>query len=323
MNGTDEPSTTVDTVDEPAASGAADDPLLSAFLRRDADLLHNEKSWAQQQVVEQLASSFKAAMGPLHEAEQRSWLGHYRRLMAARSTLDDESRAVVDAFESAGVAKLRERLKQVSKLDLDPHTTYLHTVIDSPEQAPQPKGEGPSVEVESFERRVGTVTVSTMTLWQAACLNFTFSDSSYANLKRRWISFDKKVDINDRRGLLTTEQFVAIVRELDLGALLKPHIAQAMRVDGPLERSIQAFTAAEIDFGLYDSARHPAVTGLSYPAFVALRDELSTARPRLRGSYAALRLPGGLTAGLDRVLESIESELLHLFDIEHEPLEAV
>ncbi|WP_248794776.1 NEL-type E3 ubiquitin ligase domain-containing protein [Pseudomonas sp. MWU13-2105] len=325
MNLSVEQSTDVESGDETPSPAPAevDDPLLSAFLRRDADLLHCEQSWARQQVVEHLASSFKAAMGPLHEAEQRSWLGRYRQLMAARSALDAESEKVVSAFEAAGLATLRERLKQVSGLDLDPHTTYLHTVIDAQAQVPQPKGEGPLVEVESFERRIGTVTVLTMTLWQAACLNFAFSDSHYANLKRRWISFDKKVDINDRRWLLSTEQFVEIVRELNLGAVLKPHVERALHADGPLERSMQAFSGAEIGFGVYDSARQSATTGLSYSAFVTLRDELSTAHPRLKGGYVALRLPGGLKARLDRVLESIESELLHLFDIEHEPLQVI
>ncbi|WP_256737120.1 dermonecrotic toxin domain-containing protein [Pseudomonas gingeri] len=315
----------IDTGDEPPprVPTEADEPLLSAFLQRDAGLLHSEKSWTQQQVVEQLAVSFKAAMGPLHEAEQRTWPGLYRQLMAARSVLDEESRAVVDAFEIVGVARLRARLKQASGLDLDPHTTYLHTVIDLPAQVQQPLAEGPPVQVESFERRIGTVTVSTMTLWQAACLNFAFSDSSYANLKRRWISRERKVDINDRRWLLATEAFVRIVRELDLGAVLKPHVEQAMRVDGPLDRSILAFAQAEIHFGLYDSARQPAATGLTYHAFTALRDELSMTHPRLKGSYVALRLPGGLMAGLDRVLDTIESKLLHLFAIDYEPLEAI
>ncbi|CAD5198557.1 NEL-type E3 ubiquitin ligase domain-containing protein [Pseudomonas sp. FEN] len=324
MNRPVEHSTDVVPGDEPASPPVeVDDPGLSAFVRRDADLLHSQKSWARQQVIEQLAISFKAAMGPLHEAEQRTWLGRYRQFMAARSTLDEESRKVVEAFEKAGLTRLRERLRAVSGLDLDPHATYLHTVIEAVVQAPQPRGEGPPVQVESFERRIGTVSVSTMTLWQAACLNFAFSDASYANLKRRWISSDKKVDINDRRWLLATEQFVEIVRELDLGAVLKPHIEQTMHADGPLDRSIRAFTQAEIHFGLYDSARQPASTGLTYSAFVALRDELSTAHPRLKGSYVALRLPGGLKAGLDRVLASIESKLLHLFDIEHEPLDAI
>lgn len=320
MNRSVEQSTDIDSADEAPSPDPAevDDPLLSAFLRRDAELLHSEQSWARQQVVEQLAISFKAAMGPLHEAEQRSWLGRYRLLMTARSALDEESEKVVSAFEAAGLAALRERLKQVSGLDLDPHTTYLHTVIDAQAQVPPPKGE-----VESFERRIGTLTVSTMTLWQAACLNFAFSDTHYANLKRRWISFDKKVDINDRRWLLSTEQFVEIVRELNLGAALKPHVERAMRADGPLDRSMQAFTGAEIGFGVYDSVRQSATTGLSYSAFVTLRDELSTVRPRLKGSYVALRLPGGLKVRLDRVLESIESELLHLFDIEHEPLQVI
>ncbi|MFC3939907.1 hypothetical protein CCU68_31375 [Pseudomonas gingeri NCPPB 3146 = LMG 5327] len=315
----------IDTGDEPPppVPTEADEPLLSAFLQRDAGLLHSEKSWTQQQVVEQLAVSFKAAMGPLHETEQRTWLGHYRQFMAARSVLDEESRTVVDAFETAGVARLRARLKEVSGLDLDPHTTYLHTVIDLPAQVQQPLAEGPPVQVESFERRIGTVTVSTMTLWQAACLNFAFSDSSYANLKRRWISRERKVDINDRRWLLATEAFVRIVRELDLGAVLKPHVEQAMRVDGPLDRSILAFAQAEIHFGLYDSARQPAATGLTYHAFTALRDELSMTHPRLKGSYVALRLPGGLMAGLDRVMDTIESKLLHLFAINYEPLEAI
>ncbi|NWD68431.1 hypothetical protein HX870_12585 [Pseudomonas gingeri] len=325
MNRSAGKSTDVDRADELLAQLPAevDDPLLLAFMRRDTDLLHNQKSWARQQVVEQLAISFKAAMGPLHEAEQRTWLGRYRQFMAAREALDEESHKVVDAFEKAGLAKLRERLRQASGLDLDPLSTYLHTVIDSPTQVRQPQGDGPPVQVESFERRIGTVTVSTMTLWQAACLNFAFSDSSYANLKRRWISSDKKVDINDRRWLLATQTFVQIVRELDLGAVLKPHVAQAMGVDEPLPQSILAFAHAAIHFGLYDAARQPTITGMTYAAFVAFRDELATARPRLKGAHVALRLPGGLQARLDRVLESIESEWLHLFAIEREPLELI
>lgn len=325
MNRSAEPGTAVDPGDEPPPplSTEVDDLSLLLFMRRDGDLLHSEESWARQQVVEQLAISFKAAMGPLHEAEQRTWLGSYRQLMEARATLDEESRKVVDTFEKAGLAKLRERLREASGLDLDPQTTYLHTVIDSSAAVRQPVGEGPPVQVESFERRIGTVTVSTMTLWQAACLNFAFSDSSYANLKRRWISFDKKVDISDRRWLLATEVFVRIVRELNLGAVLKPHVARSMAVDGRLYQSILAFAHAQIHFGLYEAARRPALTGLSYGAFVALRDELATARPRLKGSYVALRLTGGLQSRLDRVLESVESALLHLFEVEHEPLELI
>ncbi|WP_248746801.1 NEL-type E3 ubiquitin ligase domain-containing protein [Pseudomonas sp. MWU12-2037] len=323
MNRSVEPGTAVDPGDEPPPPAEVDDPLLAGFMQRDGDLLHSEESWARQQVVEQLAISFKAAMGPLHEAEQRTWLGSYRRLMEARATLDEESHKVVDTFEKAGLAKLRERLQEASGLDLDPQTTYLHTVIDSAAAVRQPVGEGPPVQVESFERRIGTVTVSTMTLWQAACLNFAFSDSSYANLKRRWISHDKKVDISDRRWLLATEVFVRIVRELNLGAVLKPHVARAMAVEGRLYQSILAFAHAQIHFGVYEAARQPALTGLSYGAFVALRDELATARPRLKGAYVALRLTGGLQARLDRVLESVESALLHLFEVEHEPLELI
>ncbi|KPA93356.1 C-terminal E3 ligase, LRR-interacting [Pseudomonas asplenii] len=293
----------------PADIAAGVDPQLDAFVARQNPGLHSRDSWARQQVLDHITQTFQASMGPLNEREQRTWLGLFHSLNATGNALDTESRRLLDEFEQNGLRELRKWLKQISRLDLDPQTTYLHTAYALDPQTP---GSLPSI----FKRALDTssvtvVEVATLSLWDAARLNFAFFD--FPEVKGRWISHDQGAESVSKYGLLEVDDFIRIVRELNLGADLRQRVEKALAPDAGLSRAISAHMHDLFRFNLYDAPRNANNSGLSRELFDALRDALELGLPWLKVEHVSLKLPDSLPGRIAEVEFTIEEAILQLF----------
>ncbi|UZE28214.1 NEL-type E3 ubiquitin ligase domain-containing protein [Pseudomonas asplenii] len=285
----------------PPAADVDIDPQLGAFVARQHTELHSRDSWAQQQVLDHLTESFQASMSPLNEMEQRTWVGLFSSLSTTRSELDSESRQVIEAFQQAGMLKLRRRIRLLANLDLDPGTTYLHTAYAIGSRTGR-----------ALDTSRGTaVDVATLSLWEAACLNFAFFD--FPEVKRRWISRSRGVADIDEPGLVDADDFIGIVRELNLGADLRTRVEQALAPDAPLSRRISAHMGDLFRFNLYDAPRNANTSGMTRALFDSLRDAGARGAPWLKVEHLSLKLPDSLLGNIARVEFAIEEAALQLF----------
>ncbi|WP_017904230.1 NEL-type E3 ubiquitin ligase domain-containing protein [Pseudomonas asplenii] len=298
------------TLDSPPADSAADiDPQLAAFIARQHTDLHSRDSWARQQVLDHLTTSFQASMSPLSEMEQRTWLGLFHSLNTTRNTLDSESRRLLDDFEQTGLRELRKWLKQTTRLDIDPQTTYLHTAyaVD-----PRITRNSSSVFKRALdESAVTVVEVATLSLWDAARLNFAFFD--FPEVKGRWISHDQGVESVSQHSLLDVDDFIRIVRELNLGADLRQRVERALAPDAALARAMGAHMHDLFRFNLYDAPRHANDNGMNRELFDALRDALARGQPWLKVEHVSLKLPDSLLSAILHVEFTIGEAIQQLF----------
>ncbi|WP_419735222.1 NEL-type E3 ubiquitin ligase domain-containing protein [Pseudomonas sp. COR18] len=297
------------TASLPADIAAGVDPQLAAFVARQNPSLHSHDSWARQQVLDHLTQSFQASMGPLNEREQRTWLGLFHSLNATGNALDTESRRLLDEFEQTGLHELRKWLKQTSRLDLDPRTTYLHTAYAL---NPQSRSNLPAIFKRAVDASgVTVVEVATLSLWDAARLNFAFFD--FPEVKGRWISHDQGADSVSKHGLVDVDDFIRIVRELNLGADLRQRVEKALTPEAGLARAIGAHMHDLFRFNLYDAPRNANNSGLSRELFDALRDALELGLPWLKVEHVSLKLPDSLPGLVAEVEFTIEEAILQLF----------
>lgn len=308
MNPAEAPSQPVPST--PVASVPDLDPQISAFIAQQSALLHSRESWARQQVLDHLTDLFKDAMHPLQEMEQRSYLSLFRALVAAKGALDAESKGFVEAFEQAGLLALRTRIKQDCGRDLDPRTTYLHTAY----AVESGKKRRAAPHKRSLDAGAGiAVDVATLSLWQAACLNFAFFD--LPEMKRRWISHGTGEEDINQGSLIDVDNFIQIVRDLNLGADLRQRVEIALRPTALLPRLIAAYVREMFRFNLYDAARTAANTRLSRSLFDSLRDALERGPSLLKVEQVAIKLPQSLGRLMARVEFTLEEAVLRLFSL--------
>ncbi|MDD1013002.1 dermonecrotic toxin domain-containing protein [Pseudomonas rubra] len=171
--------------------------------------------WSDRLTLELIEAQFDSAFEQLDQAEREQYLALSRQVEQHRLALAQALAQWRQDFEQHALRDLRAHLVQHSGLALDPLTTYLHTY--SLEVGPEP----PYKEVEHLQTR---------TLWQAALDNFGFNISLQSG---SGLEFINASSINNQAGggrhkQLAVSTFVAIVRELNLGARLQQHIRQTL-----------------------------------------------------------------------------------------------
>ena len=143
--------------------------------------LQSSESWARQQALELIRETLARTMGSLTLAQQRDYVRLQREAHQALKAVDRENTAIIQAFKTQGLAQLSSRLG-----GLDPQAIHLHTRYLQELQPPlpwEPRSSQPLSRQRRFRRAYDEwnyrAHVSTLSLWDAACLNFEFATAEH------------------------------------------------------------------------------------------------------------------------------------------------
>lgn len=269
----------------------------------------SESQWAEQEVLDHFRQSIQGQLASLTHSEQLRYRQLVRQYAKALESVEREDKNIKDNFETFGVQEIRSQILAATGKDLDPRTTYIHTrylyTPDRQQQFAQRLRRSPdttdAIEVlpepqAVIDERAPVAHVLSMSLWQAACMNFGFL-AYYASFKSD--SLVNASFINDSSGvdfryaqsperintasLIPAQTFIDVARRLNLGAELKGRIDSAMSEGGHLHSLLRTCTKAHLQFCLMELYR---TSGPDH----AIRDIVKELSAALDGSSSNLRV---------------------------------
>ncbi len=235
--------------------------------------LQSSDSWARQQALIMIRETLARTMSSLTLQQQRDYVRLQREAHQALQAVDRENAAIIQRFKTDGLVTLRSRLG-----GLDPQAICIHTRYLEKQEAPLPweprASETPRSATQRRFRRAYDewkyrAHVSSMTLWDAACLNFGYDTAGRSASGHSFVDASYLSGAEGSR--LTVDRFIEIVHELDLGGKLKTHVQTSLAAGGKLNTLIEASTRASLLFEALDAYRNREASGLAqehYDRFV-------------------------------------------------------
>jgi len=247
----------------------ADNDSLTSF--------ETHQSWSDRMTLELIEAQVGHSMRNLDETEQAHYLALGRRVPQQRQQLQEALQRFKAGFEQQALEDLRRQLAATAGQSLDPMTTYLHTYTLEVQR------EFPHQEIERIQTR---------TLWQAALDNFGFNISLASGSGE---AFLRASHINRQRGggrqnLLAVEQFVEIVRTLDLGKRLQERIGDALA--GALSPALADYQDSLLQLAMLDAYRRTDDHEFNREQYQALLDSYESPGA-LQWRFFDLKLPNG------------------------------
>ncbi|MBV4478567.1 NEL-type E3 ubiquitin ligase domain-containing protein [Pseudomonas khavaziana] len=244
--------------------------------------LQSNESWARQQALEFIRQTFTRTLASLTPSQQQDYVRLQREALHALNAVDKANTELIDAFKTDGLVQLRSKLG-----GLDPEAIFLHTRYLEEVGAPQPWEPRTSDILplagqrfrRAFDEWMYRAHVSTMSLWDAACLNFDFATEVKHKTGHSFVDSTYLTGVNKQQ--LNVQRFIAISRELDLGGQLKNRLETVLGPGGTLQALIQASARACLRFEALEAYRNRASTGVTW----ALHEQLVQA---IDGSGPAL-----------------------------------
>lgn len=280
----------------------------------DNEALHSSflsaKQWAEHEVLNHLHQSVKGQLASLTRSEQLRYRQLVRQYARALEGVEREDRRIKDDFEAFGVQAIRGRILAATGKDLDPRTTYIHTrylytpnrqdhlqfpkrlrrsadTVDETQALSEPQA--------IIDEYAPKAHVLSMSLWQAACINFGFmsyfasfnSDSlvnaSFINHSAGGaFSYPQDPDLINTTSLIPATTFISIARSLNLGAGLKDRIDSAMSASGTLHTLLRTCTKAHLQFCLMELYRSLGRDHADRDRVKTLSEALDSTPSRLR-----------------------------------------
>ena len=253
--------------------------------------LQSSTAWAQQQALELIQRNVLQALDGLDTQEKQRFLQLQRDALAALAAVETEKERVVRAFKTDGLMQLRNRIGGRDPQLYRFETTYLEKV----EQAlPWDRQPGSHIRVprrsDSNLREIEHV--KSMTLWEAACVNFGFTSAIRQDSGYSLVDASRVVGPDGDRSL-SARAFIAIARELDLGHQLQVKIKATLGESGTLRRLMSEAALALLRFDALDAWRNRAHNGMTQAVYDSLTALIEGNGPPL--VVESLSLTSGVT----------------------------
>ncbi|WLH91482.1 hypothetical protein PSH87_05670 [Pseudomonas sp. FP453] len=246
--------------------------------------LQSSESWGQQQALALLRQIMAQSMSPLTSAQRLEYLRLQRAAHDAFKAVDAENTRLIKDFKDIGVAQLRNKLGGLDPHAITLHTRYLEKLEPPLPWEPRKSTLGGLAQGARFRRDVDEwkyrTHVSSLSLWDAACLNFDFATGTPQASGHRYVDASYLTGVSEKR--LSVSQFIAISRELDLGGQLQARLSSALGPGGKLHGLIETSARTHLLFEALEAYRDRATTGLTQPLYdklVAAIDGSGTALP--------------------------------------------
>ncbi|MGY2292518.1 NEL-type E3 ubiquitin ligase domain-containing protein [Pseudomonas sp. SDO528_S397] len=242
--------------------------------------LQSSEGWARQQVLELIRLNLAHTLSSLTTSEQRDYVRLQREAHQALKAVEAQNSAIIHAFKTQGLAQLRSRLDGQDPEQIFLHTRYLEKVDPPLPWEPRPSNVDTKPRQKRFRRAYDEwqyrAHVCTLSLWDAACLNFDFATETPQPSGHSFVHASYLTGARD----LSVASFVAISRELDLGGQLQQKLHAQMQPGGTLASLLLASTQASLRFEALEAYRNRASTGLTrqyYDALLQTIDATGTA----------------------------------------------
>jgi hypothetical protein len=217
--------------------------------------LQSSTSWAQQQALELIQRNVTQALQGLDTEEQQRFVQLQRQAHAALAAVESEKERVVRSFKADGLAQLRSRIGGRDPEQYRFDTTYIEKI-----EQPLPWDRQPGSHIRTPRRSDIDYReiehVKSMSLWEAACVNFGFTSGLRQDSGYSLVDASKVVGPDGDRSLKARE-FIAIARELDLGHQLQVKIKATLDQQGTLRRLMGVAAQALLQFDALDAWRKP------------------------------------------------------------------
>jgi len=270
---------------------------IQSLIEEQQRFVHSRESWRLEDIGNHLLSVSAAAMAPLNEVERLTYASAFRYLSEMTRAVEAENRQIGSAFEQDGLRRLREALRESTGRDLDPRKIYIHTLHMELKDSGWQAGRRNK---RAYDPDAPLAHVYSLSLWQAACLNFGFGDLfSSDRVRASWI--DERPGPGYQQGfppdeilqvsMMPIHDFVSIARDLDLGRDLKARVDKALGDGGVLGQRLEQMAQAEIMFNPYEAYRNGASTGVTNAPFTVLRHALWSAPHTVKVKAVSIRLP--------------------------------
>lgn len=241
--------------------------------------LQSSTSWAQQEALEQIRQNLTHALSGLTLAEQKRYIQLQRDALAALTAVETEKEREVQTFKTEGLAQLRSRIG-----GRDPEAFRFNTTYREKIDKPFP-WEPQRSERTRFRRRSYTEDwhyidhVKSLSLWEAACLNFGFTSGRITESGYSLVQASKVIGPGDDRSL-SAQAFIDVARELDLGGQLKKRINATLGEHGTLRRLIGVAAKTLLQFDVLDAWRNRTESGLTRAMFDMLNAAIDETGPQ-------------------------------------------
>lgn len=254
------------------------DPELQAFLDDQAPALLSKDAWVLQELLNYARSEFQTSMANLDPEQQRTYIASYRTASTAGLALTSEIKAIKDEFELKGMATLAASIEAATGKKVNPKTTYIHTRYVEPS----------SRHKRALAENAPREHLQTMSLWDAACMNFGFDTgipthaSGYSYSQASFINADPHGSTHhrssssafDQSSMFPVATFLRIVRDINLGKALEDTIQSLLADDGPLRELLHQAAHAQWDFDVLEAYRDAKASGVTQKPFEALQRAL-------------------------------------------------
>lgn len=257
--------------------------------------LQSSDAWGQQQALEQIRRTLTRTLDSLTPDQQRTYVRLQREALQALTAVESENRNLINTFKTQGLARLRERIGNQDPLHVFLHTRYLEEVQAPLPWEPRTSTTSLSPNLRRFRRAYDEWKyrshVSSLSLWEAACLNFDFATSTPQRSGTTFI--DAAYLTGNENPKLTVKAFVDIARDLDLGGQLDTTLRATLGKDGKLQRLLHESTLANLRFEALEAYRNRAVTGLTRELYDRLTQAIDGSGPALE--FETLGMSTGVT----------------------------
>ena len=233
--------------------------------------LQSNESWARQQALEFIRQTFARTLASLTTSQQQDYVRLQREALHALNAVDRANTELINTFKSSGLTQLRSKLG-----GLDPEAVFLHTRYLEEVGAPQP-WEPRTSEIlplagqrfrRAFDEWRFRAHLSTLSLWDAACLNFDFATEVKQKSGHSFVDSTYLTGVDTQQ--LNVQRFIAISRELDLGGQLKTRLETALGPGGALQALIETSARACLRLEALEAYRNRASTNLTWALYERL-----------------------------------------------------
>jgi hypothetical protein len=257
------------------------DPL-AEFMAQQSGPLMTGQQWSTVQSLDVLRNTLHRFLGALTDEEKLDYVRLQKDRIDAQIAFEQATRECVEQFENDTMASLRAELKTLTGADIDPTTTYIHT------RYLQPPGRLRRAAYDEVQG--GVIKVASLTLWDAACLNYDgltgwsypgrtgLADASY---------LDSGIDAS-------AADFIALVRRLDIGGQLQRYMSQALQASASLGTRALAFAEAQLKFALIEALKNTAESRVDRQKYLCVKAAFNDAKRWGRVEEMQLFIPHGV-----------------------------
>ncbi|MFT0473863.1 NEL-type E3 ubiquitin ligase domain-containing protein [Pseudomonas antarctica] len=264
---------------EPITNRAPQDSLSEFIAARQGALMAGPE-WSTLQFLDAMRGTLHGFLGALNAAQKLEYVRLQRAWIDAQKTAEKATYALTESFQQQALASLRTELKTLTGQDIDPTVARIHIRYKSLDRERRAADGGQD----------GTMKVASMTLWNAACMNY--------NGLTGW-SYPGRTGLADASYLdedikATADDFIKLVRELNLGGQLQARLDQALLPTGLLGNSIMGLAKAEFEFALIEALKNTTDSRVDRDKYQQVKRALVGQTPWGRVEEMLLFVPHGV-----------------------------